>query len=183
MDNDIGRKIQELIKENNLSDEDLFVVLKHLHAKEQDRENRKIRELVRSHTDLVGKCFVYMMGEERSIFPPMKKHIKVISARSTNEFRVECLVFEEHPTYWFDYQAHVDAKPGDFFLGHFKFQSIMVESILAETIAGMDEESEEDFDSALMGYAEELKDMQWFCDNYRHGGKLPSDKDWPQLEK
>jgi hypothetical protein len=93
------------------------------------------------------------------------------------------LIFDEHPTYWFDYQAHKANFAGDYYLGHFEFQSFHTDSIMVTTLQSMTEISPEEFEIYAYNYSKELLNTEWLPDHYRYGGKLPTDPDWPEKEK
>ena len=171
--NDFKQQFSELLKKNNLSASEALQILKNENLENEDEE---IKKIVESHENLVGKCFVTTTIQ--TLFPIMKRYIKVISARSENPYRVECLCFEEHPTYWFDYQSHKMRFAGDYYLGTFEFDSIVVDSLMADVVMKMDPISTEEYNNAMRQYIEELTEMKWSCDHYRMGNKMPSDVNW-----
>lgn len=168
-------KLKELSKENNISLNDMSRLLGNESKKEQEEQ---LRDKVNDNKDLVGRYF-YRLGHPRSkMFPEMKKFYRVLSNRSENEYRVECLTFYEHPTYWFDYNAHKIGFPGDYYLGNFEFESFVVDSFMAKDIRSLTEISKEEFDSYAKKYLDELLNLEWLEDHYRWGGVLPKDEKW-----
>ena len=157
---------------------DAASMLQWLDRKSRESKDAGIRSKVEALRGLEGKCFVEMAVPEGGMFPSMKRYYKVISARSENEYRVECLVFDEHPLYWFDYKSNMAGVPGDWFLGTFRFESIRTESVMSAEIAMMSEIGRDEFDAAMRRYIGELSVMRWVPDHFRLGGKLPSDPGW-----
>jgi hypothetical protein len=141
-------------------------------------EEKKLIETTDTNESLIGKCFYTIVKPYHGIFPEMKRFFKVLSNRSNNQYRVECLVFDEHPTYWFKYQMHKEHTIGDYYLGHFDFKSFSTESIMATTLQEMTEISSEEFTIYAYHCAVELLDTEWIPDHYRGGEILPSDPNW-----
>lgn len=180
MDNKLLSDLQKFAKEHNMSVNDIVSEIKH---KERAHDETEMAKKVKANEHLVGKCFCKTVEPRHSMFPVMKRFYKVVSNRSENEYRVECLVFDEHPTYWFKYQAHKIGFSGDFYLGSFEFEAFRTESKMAKDFARMNEISEEEFNEHAREYLNELLETKWIPDHYRYGGKLPTDPDWPQEEK
>lgn len=180
MDNKLLSDLQRFAEEHNVSVKDIVLEVKH---KEKVHNETEMAEKVKANEQLVGKCFYKTIEPRHSMFPAMKRFYKVISNRSENEYRVECLVFDEHPTYWFKYQAHKIGFSGDFYLGSFEFEAFRTESKMAKDFVNITEISEEEFNEHAREYLNELLETKWIPDHYRYGGKLPTDPDWPQEEK
>ena len=53
----------------------------------------------------------------------------MISERSDDSLSVSCLIFDEKPHYWFEYQAHKLHMTGDYHLGYFEFCPIWIDSV------------------------------------------------------
>lgn len=138
----------------------------------------KIKETVAAHEQFVGRCFVRETKGFNGMFPPMKQFLKCVSARAENEYRVTCLVFNEYPTYWFKYNAHMVGMAGDYFLGDFEFESVYTDTVMVKELKQFTEIAPEDFDDSLRVYTEELIGMKWVCDHYRFGNKRVTDPDW-----
>lgn len=180
MNKDLLSEIQKLTETYNISMNDLLRDLK-----EESRFNHEtqIAEKVKANKPLVGKCFYKTLEPRHSMFPPMKRFYYIISNRSENEYRVECLIFDEHPTYWFHYQAHKAGFSGDFYLGNFEFDGFHTDSQMINELETMTEITKEEFDEHAQKYLNELLETKWVPDHYRYGGKLPTDPDWSQEEK
>lgn len=172
---EILNKIKELSKENDISLNDISRFISNESKREEDE---KLRDRVSENKDLVGKYFYKIRHPRSKMFPEMKKFYHVLSNRSENEYRVECLTFYEHPTYWFDYNAHKIGFPGDYYLGNFEFESFVVDSFMVKDIRSLTEISKEEFDSYAKKYLDELLNLEWLEDHYRWGGVLPKDEKW-----
>lgn len=143
-------------------------------------EHQKIVNTCKFHIPLVGKCYKIIKAKPHNMFPEMNRYFKVISEQSENECRVECLVFDEHPTYWFSYQSSKAGFPGDYYLGSFDFESIYTEDIMVSSLKSMTKISLEEYNKAMRRYIEELITLPWHAEHYRFGGKMPTDPDWPK---
>ena len=173
---DIKEALTRLADENNMSLEEIRQELDNSILAERNKECVKTAE---GNKDLEGRCFKVAHKPHSGLFPEMCRYYKVISCRSENEYRVECLVFDEHPTYWFEYKACRTLRTGDWYLGSFDFDSFRTEDIMARSIReGMEPISEEEFNDAARKYVEELLITKWTPDHFRFGGKLPTDKNW-----
>lgn len=173
-------EVKALAEKYETSMDELLTELKHDRRLHSETEMAK---QVNANKPLVGKCFCKNIEPRHSMFPPMKRFYQIISNRSENEYRVECLVFDEHPTYWFKYQAHKAGFSGDFYLGSFEFEGFRTESKMAKNFTDMTEITKEEFNEHARLYLNELLETRWVPDHYRYGGKLPTDPDWPQKEK
>ena len=174
-DTKIVSKLKEFANENNISLEDLSGMLR---VEATNEINGKIRENVAKNKDLVGKCFYTTVKKPSHMFPEMRKFFLVLSNRSNNEYRVECLTFYEHPTYWFEYNMHKASYPGDFYLGHFEFDGFETDSYLASNIRSYQEISKDEFNLRAKKYLNELLSLNWIEDHYRWGGVFPQDEKW-----
>lgn len=159
------------------------------------KEEERMREAVASHVELVGKCFKRRVKPRSGMFPPMTRYYKIISARADNEYRVSALVFDEYPTYWFDYHSSKIGRPGDYYFGHYDFDGIHVvdfpfycnnllgeeddEGIIRGTVGDtLTEITLEEYNAAMDLYIDRLQEMDWPPDHYRWGNKKPGDPDW-----
>ena len=168
-------ELEAFMTQHNIDSGELDFLIRQMSRVDGDK---KIREKVQQNEALDGKCFLLPNVQMNKMFPPMNRYGKVLSARSENEFRVECLVFDEHPVYWFDYHASKIGRPGDYYLGSFDFQAIWVESLMARDVERAEEISLHEFDSEFRRYTEELLQTKWYADHYRWGGVMPSDANW-----
>ena len=147
--------------------------------KENDQKcRRRLRKVIDGNVSLVGKCFKQKTCPYEGMFPEMWKYYKVISNYAMNEHEVSCLMFDEHPWYWFNY---IDPK---YYKGFFDFDGITVDSvrigsnIFIDGIEDFVEITTEEFNKALNSYCKELTQLNWIPNHYRYGDKLPIDKDW-----
>ena len=177
----IKQWIDSVLKENPELDYDDFINATYQEAYKMSHEELIKKSL--KNKDLVGRCFYRY--ESPGLFPKMKKYYKIISYQSTNEYRVECLTFYEHPTYWFNYKSHLAQQPGDYYLGSFDFSTFRVEDEMARYFLNEDfiEISLDEYNEAIISHAKELVEMPWCANHYRYGNKLPTDPDWPQEDK
>ena len=180
MSKELLNEINKLAENFGISTEDILYQLKHEQRLKYETE---MAEKVEHNKNLTDRYFYTEVEPMHTMFPKMKRFYHVLSARSENEYRVECLMFNEHPAYWFEYQAHKADFAGDYYLGHFEFESFTVDSIMANSFSHMTEITKEEFDEHARRYLGEMLEMKWVADHYRYGGKLPSDPDWPQTEK
>lgn len=168
-------QIKSLCYEQDVSSEDLRCALLEEWRKEADEA---IRDKVMSMKGWEGRYFVEENHVEDPMFPAMKKYYKVVSVRSENPYRVECLTFPEVPFYWFDYKdSRVDV-PGNWFLGSFRYDGPHTESVMLNNVQQMTAISEEEYASAMREYTERLLKMSWVPDHAREGGKFPDDPAW-----
>lgn len=172
------RNLNDFLLENHMSETDLKIYLDDM---SKNRAETRIKDKVNQHTYLEGRCFVKKLDGKGTMFPPMHRYYKVLSARSSNEYRLECLIFDEHPTYWFEYQTTKCA--GDYYLGSFEFESFIVDSIMANEIEMMREIPTKEFNEAAKHYLEELLNLKFVNEHYRFGNKFPIDTDWPTAIK
>ena len=165
---------------------DLMQEIKH---QTKVKEEERMRAAVAEHTGLVGKCFKARIKPHAGMFPEMWRYYKIISTRAENENRVSVLRFDEYPTYWFDYRASEIGRAGDFYFGHYDFDSIIVEDFpfCYYDLKGeghiqirneLTEISLSEYNTAMILYIDRLQEMEWPADHYRFGGKKPSDPDW-----
>ena len=167
--------IAELYKKYDISYSDIEKSLQREIRKEQ--HNRIIKESEKN-LNLLGKCFKRKTKPE--IFPEVTRYYKVISIQSKNEVRVECLVFDNEPKYYFDYQSSMVGNPGDYYLGSFYFDSIWTEDEMASSIRHMEEISLEEYNQAMRDYIDKLIALPWYAEHYRGCNKFPSDPLWPK---
>ncbi len=177
---------------DNLSQDEVLDILSALRKKEYDNSDRKVRNSVNSHKEYVGKCYYKEVQPKNGMFPSMKKYYKIISERGSNEYRISALTFYEHPFYWFEYNSHKIAYPGDYFLGEYDFNGIDVEDFGAFCYTGnggssieineLTEISLEEYNLAMNKYIKELQEMEWPSDHWRYGRKLPSDPEWERKD-
>ena len=141
--------------------------------------HKGIIQKAKENKKYVGKYYVMRVKPQGGMFPEMNRYYKVISYQSSNEYHVEALAFDEHPTYFFDYHSSMIGEPGDYFLGNFDFEGFNVEDIFAQTLLMSAKEiSEEEYWTAAEKYLSELRETPWYADHYRCGGKLPTDPGW-----
>lgn len=162
-------------------DVDINDVIDLLYKEKQAKKEKKVKQLVESRRDMVGKCFKKRM--KPIMFPEMYKYYKIVSERGENDYRFSVLTFYEHPYYWFDYQSHMIELSGNYYFGEFDFDSFTVESMMHNSFDKTEEISSEEFADAMRKYTEELIELPWYADHYRFGNKLPTDEGWPDYGK
>lgn len=177
MTSETKEKIRHFVTVNDIQYNDVLSFLTDESVQEQSRMC-KIRAC--KNTDLVGRYF--KTPHKKSLFPVMYRYYKILSYRSENEYRVECLIFDEHPVYWFNSRLHKLPQPGNGFLGRFDFDSFITDSIMAKDIRNMQEITEEEFNGAARKYLEELLELKWTPNHNRFGNRLPSDDGWEQTD-
>ena len=183
--------VKEILKEiENLSKEDLDELKLKLDKSDLETKTEDLKERIESNKDYVGRCYKILVKPHNGMFPEMYKYIKVISERSSNEYRLSSLVFLEHPIYWFDFQRSKVPRAGNNYLGDFRFLGIHLEDYpffcydllrkdkVGKGIDFLTEISLEEYNNALDNYIEELKNLTWTPNHFRFGGKLPIDKEW-----
>ena len=168
--------LNDFLLENHMTESDLRCYLESI---SKNRAKERMEDQVKKNKHLEGKFFVKQLDGKGTMFPPMNRYYKVLSARSENEYRVECLIFNEHPTYWFQYQSTKVGNPGDYYLGRFEFESFSIDSIMASEFDVLREISTKEFNEAANKYLKELLTLNFVNEHYRMGGKFPSDNDWP----
>jgi hypothetical protein len=175
MDKDLLNKLNKFCDENGVKLKDLVYDVSQL---EREKRDVSIKEETNSHKNLVGKCYRRLVKPRSGMFPEMYRYYKVISERASTSSAVSCLVFDEKPTYWFEYQAHLMGFPGDYFLGEFDFEPISVKEIRVDTLKNMEEIMEGVFKYELNWLGRKIAELPWYADHYRFGGKLPTDEGW-----
>ena len=179
MDKDFLNKLNKFLDENNVKIEDLIYDIKQA---KYEKAKKSLKDNVNAHKNLVGKCYRRLVKPYSGMFPEMYRYYKVISERAENEYTVSCLIFDEVPTYWFEYQAHLAGMIGDYFLGEFEFEPIKVEGIRIDHIKNMEEILPDVFKQNLNSLGNKIAELPWYADHYRFGGKLPTDEDWERKD-
>lgn len=143
----------------------------------EEKRNKLIKD-VEKNKYLVGKCFIHKVDNPLS--REMYRYTKVISNRSKNRYTVECLEFDEHPLYWYEYNSSVVQHPENYYLGHFDLDTIKTNSVFIKDFEKYDyiEITLEEYNTAMRKHIEELINLKWYEDHCRFGGKLPIDDDW-----
>ena len=180
---DIGKILELPIDELD----DLMQKIKH---QIRIKEEEKMQAVVANHAELVGKCFKIRIKPHSGMFPEMWRYYKIISVRAENEYHVSVLRFDEYPTYWFDYKTSKINRAGDYYFGHYDFDSIIVEDFpfYCCDLHGKDkigdrltEISFSEYNTAMILYINRLQEMKWPADHCRFGGKKPGDLDWESV--
>jgi len=172
-----------------LSTDELNDLMQEIKYQTMVKEEERMRAAVAEHTGLVGKCFKARIKPHAGMFPEMWRYYKIINARARNEYHVSALRFDEYPTYWFDYQASKIGRAGDFYFGHYDFDSIIVEDFpfYCYDLKGegyikvgdrLTEITLSEYNTAMILYIDRLQEMEWPADHYRFSGKKPGDPDW-----
>ena len=168
-------QLREVLQKNGL---DAGAVRRYMDSIVREDAAQKLQESVNKNKVYVGKCYA-IPSFDTSMFPSMKKCVKVISERASDAYHVSCLVFHEVPTYWFNYQSSQIGCTGDYFLGSFDFDGIYVDEIRIDELGYGVEISVGEYNRLMQRYVNDLQSMPWYADHYRCGGKWPQDKNWP----
>ena len=165
---------------------DLMQEIKH---QTRVKEEERMRAAVAEHAGLVGKCFKARIKPHADMFSEMWRYYKIISARAENEYCVSVLRFDEYPTYWFNYKASKIGRAGDYYVGNYDVDSIIIEDFpfYCYDLHGkgyikvgdrLTEISLSEYNTAMILYIDRLQEMEWPADHYKFGGKKPGDPDW-----
>ena len=168
--------INEIITNPNISIPELINSIKQIQRKQSEDE---IKSFLSNSPWVPPRCFRRKIEPKHGTFPPCYRYYKIISTRSINIYHVECLIFNEVPTYWFEYNSSKIGMSGDHYLGHFDFNSFFTDSISTNLLKEAEEITEEEYWIAAKDYLANLKSLTWYCDHYRMGGKMPTDPSWP----
>ena len=156
MSKNITKKLQKFMEENNISESD---IRNEIDSKKRIKNHEKMKKETEKNKKFIGKCYVATTNDKllglsfepnEKLFPTQKIYIKIISNIASSIYKVQCLTFTEHPVYWFDYQAHKMFHEGDYFLGHFKFESFEIKEILTTNINSLTEISNEEFEKQML---------------------------------
>lgn len=164
---DFAERLHDLMEEYGISASEAESML---HRVSREDAHQRIIAECEENQAYVGRFFVNK-NYRSDMAPVMKRFYKVISARSSSRGCVECLVVDEHPSYWFNYQDHKLGLPGDYYLGTFEFESIHVESVPLRDLLDLKEITSEEYTRAMIGYTTELLDAEWPCEHLRLGRK------------
>lgn len=168
------------------NDADPYIISEYTNRMIAEERHGRVINSVEDNAYLVGKCFKMEVRPYNRLFPSMWKYLKVVSNRAENEYRVTCLVFDEHPWYWFNYNSDRFAYNNDYYEGAFDFDGIYVEDIMVESpdtflpalLRDYIEISQTEYRIAYERYCEELINLKWEADHNRSGGILPIDEKW-----
>ena len=172
---DVLVQIREVLRKNDL---DAGAVKRYMDTIIREDVKKRLQCSVDKNKVYVGKCYAIPLLET-TMFPSMKKYVKVVSERASDTYHVSCLVFHEVPTYWFEYQTSAIGCVGDYFLGSFDFDGIYVDEIRTDELSYGVEISLGEYNRLMQRYLNELQCMPWYADHYRCGGTWPQDDNWP----
>lgn len=150
-------RINEFLKDNNIELCELSGAIDSIQSEEIFE---KAKNHIRDNKDLVGRCFVRNSVNINGRNLP-KIYYKVISARSENEYRVECLEFKEHPNTRFNKRLRMAFSSCDKLFGSFGHTFFYIESEMAKDIRKYSEISEEEFRNVAQQFFNELMDSKW----------------------
>lgn len=184
---DVDKLIDEI---KALPKEDVHKIEAALKKAEDGKALSKLKATVESHKSYVGKCYRRRVQPDNGMFPEMWRYMKVLSERSSNEYRMETLIFDEHPVYWFEHKSSKMDRIGYNYLGEFDFEGLRVEDYpffcytprtggKQMEIDLLEEIAPGEYNRAMNQYIMELQELVWYPDHWRFGGKLPSDPKWP----
>lgn len=150
MNENIQDSITNFMQDSNIDLDTLHKVVQQMCV---EKANQKAVEVVEINAKLVGNCYY---DYHNNIY------IKVISARSTNQYRVECLVFEMPPKYYFKHHLYsVPYVVGNNYFGEFIFDSIYVDSILITDLEQFVPITLKDYNNILRRWVEYIINMDW----------------------
>lgn len=167
--------IKKFLEDNNLSLRDLQL---YVEFETYKNYNEQLRDALKKNSEYVGKCFQQEVEPFHKLFPKIKRFYKVLSERSSNEYRVACLIFDQHIHYWFETNYHKVKQVGDYILGEFSFNPIWTDSIMVKDLKTFKEISIEEYNEGLKSLTNELINTKFTPNHYRFGGILPSDSRW-----
>lgn len=147
MNENIQDNITKFIQDSNIDLDTLHKVVQQMCV---EKSNQKAVKVVEINTKLVGNCYY---DYHNNIY------IKVISARSTSQYRVECLVFEMPPKYYFN--PHLYSVVGNNYFGEFIFGSIYTDSILITDLDQFVPITLKDYNNSLRKWVEYLINIDW----------------------
>ena len=175
--NEIMADVDAIIKKHGITAETLHYALDKIRREEEVAD---LKEVIKTYEPFLGKCYCELTDDDE-MFPPMYKYLKVVNVVRGKE-RVECLVFYEHPTYWFDYDTFNSSQTLSYKTGKFEFTSVEVEPVDTWYFANpyVKEITPEQYGQAMERYYKELIEMPWYTEHYRFGGVFPSDPKWPR---
>lgn len=169
---------KEILKNIETDSLDLSILMNELKESRRNKEKEKILEEIAANQDLVGRYFKHRIKPLNFMFPECWKYYKVISAYSKNCYRVECLIFDEYPTYWFNSNW-----TRDFYniCGTYDFDSFYTDNIMAKNLReDYIEISSEEYWLAAKKYLNYLRTMDWPSKHYRGGGVWPHELKWKE---
>lgn len=175
---DFRKDIKKLCEQYGIRPEDAIQLIK---QDESSKYEQQLRKDVTSNKEYVGKAYRKLVKPYHGMFPSMYRYFKVISERSDRVGSVSCLVFDQYPHYWFEYQAHMMPMRGDYYLGEFIFTPVWTDVIPVTELlnkADMVETDDFTFSLELERLAGRISSIEWTPDHYRMGGKLPGDVGW-----
>lgn len=149
----------------------------------EDEYMEKMEIEIEKNKQYVGKTYRIKTKPINPMFPNMYRYVKVVSERGSWSGCVSCLVFDEKPYYWFEYQAHKLHQSGDYYLGNYEFESFYVEEIRPTDLKKYEEIDNATYKQAMLSFVENLNDLEWTADHYRAGGVMPDDPKWKEEKK
>ncbi len=177
--NTLRKEIEDLCERYGVKLEEISQMITLKNYKER---NKKLKKEVESNKQYVGQTFRQTVEPYHGMFPKMSRYYKIISERSESSNKVSCLVFDEIPHYWFEYQAHKASMSGDYYLGEFDFSPIWTENIpvLYFKQLKMEKIDQASYNLALSTLTDRISKLEWIPDHHRMGGVLPGTDKWKQ---
>lgn len=150
--------VKNFIDIDNLSEEELDKLQNYLNNRKKRERYEKNIESINNHREYIGKCY----KEKES-----DTYIRVLSAKSSNEFRVECMIFSFPIKFKEDHRFTKIFQPDNAF-SEIEFEGIHVEdyplfcnSVLnrkyTKVLHSLDEISEEEYFQKMNEYIQELQ--------------------------
>lgn len=170
---ELDKEIERLVNEYNVSSNEIFKRM--LNVSKKEAHAKRIAE-IEKNKKYVGKC--YKQFYKPALFPPMYKYYKVISNVGYDSYCVQCLRFDEHPTYWFDYKDIRMESADQYLTGEFDFSSFEAEDVFVNDLKECEEISRDEFDEAAKRYLDELLNLNWVAYHNRTTEIWPTDERW-----
>ena len=164
---------KEILKNTQIDNLDLSILISKLQKSKREKYFKEIDEKIAANQDLVGRCFKTKRSPRDGMFPECWRYYKVVSAHSENPYRIECLVFDEYPTYWFEGNYIDDNK-----CGIYDFTSFYNESLMVNQIKTCEEITADEYWYAANIYLNRLSMLEWPNNHYRNGGVWPHERKW-----
>lgn len=192
---------------SSLSSKEIDEIQWELRKQETFKKNEEIKaQAQKFESEYVGRCYKTQVCPRSGVFPSMWRYYKILNFRyQGNPYYAECLMFDEYPLYWFNYQAHKYSYAGDYFLGTTDFEGIHVDAIpfLCNNVSHINmhehiehfgdisvgkykelftEISLDEYNQAMDTYVNRLKKLHFTTNHARSCDRKPGDPGWEKEE-
>lgn len=155
---DTYEKFKIWCEENNTTPSDIQYMI---NKDERDHIDEVVKKKIDSYKYLIGKCYKTRKDN-------MWLYYKVISNRSNEITKVSCLIFAEHPRYYFCHNNWQLFSPEDKYEGYFEFDGIYIDDVMFEATSNQTcicrdliDISKEEYNTAFKNYCNELMELTW----------------------